>query len=90
MIKGYDFGKYEDRIAILIEACNTVDVERIHNEYLFLKNVSMKDKDEVFAIDYLEQEVKMVYFRAIDLFSYEIDKKKGGKSNGKFGKQQTT
>ena len=47
-----------------------------------LKDISMKDKDEVFAIDYLEQEVKMLYFRAIDLFSYEIAKKEGGKSNG--------
>lgn len=82
MIKGYDFGKYESRIAILIEACNTVDIEKIHDEYVYLKDVSMKDKDEVFAIDYLEQEVKMLYFRAIDLFSYEIAKKEGGKSNG--------
>lgn len=77
MINGYDFGKYEDRMEILIEACNTVDIKRIHNEYLYLKNILMKDKDEIFAIDYLEQEVKMIYFEAINLFSYETAQIKG-------------
>ena len=75
MYKGYDFGKYEDRIEELLERFEEIPIDKVYKEYQYLKNVALKNRAEVFAIDLLEQEIKMYNYKATDKFTYESEGK---------------